>query len=220
MKRKRDSILRRCRLIVGLVTILSASLFADIGDSNRAVVLLRPDGTSFWRTATNSVIAVPVDMPPMATSAILTVRGVKYGKEYEISSSGDFIVSLPPAVSAKAENVYDMTLAFNDGTVRTAKLGLVQGYAKGADASARVLSPKGDAKWGAVTRRAVLPIPCGMTSVSVNGMEIDTGLGGDRGWLAIALSSGEEASLSAEAGGEAYSAGLLGQSIGLMLMVW
>lgn len=202
MKRKRDSIQRRCRLIVGLVTILSASLFADAGDSNRAVVLLRSDETSFWRTATNSVIAVPVDMPPMATSAILTVRGVKYGKEYEISSSGDFIVSLPPAVSAKAENVYDMTLAFNDGTVRTAKLGLVQGYAAGSGegASTRVLAPKGDAKWKGVHRRAVLPIPYGMTSLTVNGVATDTGLGGAQGWYALAIAPDETSVLSSEAG--------------------
>ena len=202
MKRKRDSIQRRCRLIVGLVTILSASLFADAGDSNRAVVLLRSDETSFWCTATNSVIAVPVDMPPMATSAILTVRGVKYGKEYEISSSGDFIVSLPPAVSAKAENVYDMTLAFNDGTVRTAKLGLVQGYAAGSGEGAvtRVLAPKGDSKWKGVHRRAVLPIPYGMTSLTVNGVATDTGLGGAQGWYALAIASDETAVLSAETG--------------------
>ena len=202
MKRQKDSILCRCLLIVGLVTILSASLFADTGDSNRAVVLLRPDETSFWRTATNSVIAVPVDMPPMATSAILTVRGVKYGKEYEISSSGDFIVSLPPAVSAKAENVYDMTLAFNDGTVRTAKLGLVQGYAAGPGEGAvtRVLAPKGDSKWKGAHRRTVLPIPYGMTSLTVNGVATDTGLGGAQGWYALAIAPDQTAVLSAEAG--------------------
>ena len=215
MKRKRDSILRRCRLIVGFVTILSASLFADTGDSNRAVVLLRPDETSFWRTATNSVIAVPVDMPPMATSAILTVRGVKYGKEYEISSSGDFIVSLPPAVSAKAENVYDMTLAFNDGTVRTAKLGLVQGYAAGSGEGAvtRVLAPKGDTKWKGAHRRTVLPIPYGMTSLTVNGVVTDTGLGGAQGWYALAIAPDQTAVLSAEAG----DAELLGLYDGLIM---
>ena len=215
MKRKRESILRRCRLIVGLATMLSAALFADTGDSNRAVVLLRPDETSFWRTATNSVIAVPVDMPPMATSATLTVRGVKYGKEYEISSSGDFIVSLPPAFSAKDENVYDMTLAFNDGTVRRAKLGLVQGYAAGSGAGAftRLLSPKGDVKWNGVQRRAVLPIPYGMTSLMVNGVATDTGLGGAQGWYALAIAPNEAAAISSEAG----NAELLGLYDGLIM---
>ena len=207
------------RLIAGLAAaIISASLLADTGKSNDAVVFLRPGDMSFWHTATNSTMSVPVDMPPMASRATLAVRGVRYATSYEITASGSFVFSLPPPTSPQAENVYDLTLAFDDGTVQTAKLGLVQGYAKGSDASTRVLSPKGDAKWIEVTKRAVLTIPCGMMSVSVNGSEIDTGLGGDRGWLALALSSGEEASLTAEAGGEAYSAGLLGLSVGLMLL--
>ena len=216
----KNSTLCNRRLIAGFAAaILSTSLFAETGKSNDAVVFLRPGEMSFWHTATNSTMSVPVDMPPMASKATLTVRGVKYEKSYEITTSGSFAFSLPPATSPQAENVYDLTLAFDDGTVQTAKLGLVQGYAKGSDASTRVLSPKGDAKWRAVTRRAVLPIPCGMTSVSVNGTAVDTGLGGDRGWLALALASGEEASLSAEAGGEAYSAGLLGQFVGFLLLV-
>ena len=215
----KKSILRNRRLLVGLAAaVLSASLLADTGKSNNAVVFLRPGEMSFWHTATNSTMSVPVDMPPMASKATLSVCGVKYKKSYEITEPGSFAISLPSATSPQDENVYNLTLSFDDGTVRTAQLGLVQGYAKGADASTRVLSPKGGAKWGGVKRSAVLPIPCGMTSVSVNGSEIETGLGGDRGWMALALASGEEASLLAEVGGEAYSAGLLGQPTGLMLI--
>ena len=199
--------------------VLSAQLFADTGDSNRAVVLLRPDETSFWRTATNSVIAVPVDMPPLATSATLTVRGVKYEKSYDISAAGDFIVSLPPAVSAKAENVYDMTLAFNDGTVRTAKLGLVQGYAAGSGEGAftRVLAPKGDTRWKGVHRRAVMPIPYGMTSFTVNGVATDTGLGGAQGWYAIAAAPDAAVVLAAEVGDAAIEASLFGLYDGFIM---
>ena len=220
MRRKNELFQCSCRLIAGLAAILSASLCADTGDSNRAVVLLRPDETSFWRTATNSVIALPVDMPPMASAATLTVRGVKYAKSYDISSAGDFILSLPPATSAKTENVYNLTLTFDDGTVRTAKLGLVQGYAaEGETATTRVLCPKGDAKWGNVKRRAVMPIPHGMTSFTVNGVETDTGLGGAQGWYAISVAPDATASLAAEAGDAVLSAELLGLFDGFILSV-
>ena len=94
--------------------------------SNQEVAFLNADATSFWRTATNRVIKVPVDMPVLATSAKLTVCGVKYVREYSIASSGDFEIELPAADSIYSENVYDLTLAFNDGTVQRAKLGLVQ----------------------------------------------------------------------------------------------
>jgi hypothetical protein len=48
-------------------------LQASSDRSNQEVVFLNADATSFWRTATNRVIKVPVDMPVLATSAKLTV---------------------------------------------------------------------------------------------------------------------------------------------------
>ena len=196
----------------------SAPLFADAGVSNRAVVLLRPDETSFWRTATNSVIAIPVDMPPLASSATLTVRGVEYEKSYGVSSPGDFILSLPSAVSERTENVYDLTLAFNDGTVRTAKIGVVRGYAaEGQAATARVLSPKGDAKWKGVHKHAVMPIPYGMASFAVNGVETDTELGGAQGWYALTVAPAGTATLEAAAGDAALEAALFGLYDGFIM---
>ena len=44
-------------------------LQASSDRSNQEVVFLNADATSFWRTATNRVIKVPVDMPVLATSA-------------------------------------------------------------------------------------------------------------------------------------------------------
>ena len=163
--------------------------------SNQEVVFLNADVTSFWRTATNRVIKVPVDMPVLATSARLTVAGAKYFREYSLSSSGDFEVELPVADSFNAENVYDLTLAFNDGTVRRAKLGLVQGYSDsgGEGASTRVLAPKDDRKWNVVKKRAVLPVPYGTTSLSVNGMEIEDAVANAQGWYALSGSSGDAA---------------------------
>ncbi len=198
------------RIAFGAALMAAMAVNADTATSNRAIVQLRPDETSFWRTATNSVISVPVDMPAMATSGTLTVRGVKYEREYAISGSGDFTLSLPPATSSGTENVYDLTLSFNDGTVQTAKLGLVQGYAQGPNASTRVLSPNGSTSWNHAKTRAVMPIPYGMTSFAVNGVETDTGLGGAQGWYALGgFKSGDEVALSLLADAVTYSADLL-----------
>ena len=113
-------------MILAVAAASPCILQASSDRSNQEVVFLNADATSFWRTATNRVIKVPVDMPVLATSAKLTVCGVKYIREYSISSSGDFEIELPAADSIYSENVYDLTLAFNDGTVQRAKLGLVQ----------------------------------------------------------------------------------------------
>ena len=101
------------------------------------------------------------------------------------------MLSLPVADSPQSENVYDLTLSFDDGMVRTAKLGLVRGYAKGGSAATRLLAPKDGAKWKGVTKRAVLPISFGTSSVLVNGVETDTGLGGDQGWFAVQLKNAQ-----------------------------
>ena len=120
----KNSTLRTRRLVAGLApAILSASLLADTGKSNDAVVFLRPGDMSFWHTATNSTMSVPVDMPPMASRATLAVRGVKYATSYEITASGSFSFSLPPPTSPQAENVYDLTLSFDDGTKTTLAIG-------------------------------------------------------------------------------------------------
>lgn len=211
--------MRKAKLchLFALPIIVAPLLLLAAGESNSTVVMLRPGEYSFWHTATNHVMTVPVDMPPLATSGTLTVRGLKYERMYGIATSGDFEISLPPATSAQSENVYELTLSFNDGTVRTARIGLVRGYSSGAEATTSVLSPAGGAGWSRVKRRAVMPIPYGMTAFSVNGVEVDTGLGGDQGWYALMMASGEGAEVSMDAGGETFSADLLGLGDGCIM---
>lgn len=71
----KNSTLRNRRLIACLATaIISTSLLAETGKSNDAVVFLRPGDMSFWHTATNSTMSVPVDMPPTASILGLLFR--------------------------------------------------------------------------------------------------------------------------------------------------
>ena len=112
--------------------------------------------------------------------------------------------------------MYDLVLTFDDGTVRSAKLGLVQSFAPDSEGITRCLAPAEGSVWNAVKKRAVLPIPYGTTSftMSINGgavTNVNTGLNGAQGWYALRLANGDSASLSLVADGVNYMATLLGR---------
>ena len=74
--------------------------------------------------------------------------------------------------------------------------------------------------WNKIKGRAVLPIPYGTSSFTVNGVEIDPGLDGAQGWYALGeIDPKESASLSLTACGREYMAALLGGGAGLMVIL-
>jgi len=220
-------IARKIAGVVGAAVVsVAVSATAEVTEltSDPTLVFTRPETSSFWNTATNNVMTVPVDFPSGATAATLTISGIGYSDTYGNIEKGtdSFTFALPPANSPQTENVYDLTLSFNDGTVRTAKLGLIDGYSPNAEGTTRCLAPSNGRVWGKVRDRAVLPIPYGTTSfsVTVNGepQSADTGLNGAQGWYALGVKPGDEVSLSMIAGGLSYSASLHG-ALGIMLIV-
>ena len=120
-----------------------------------------------------------------------------------------------------AENVYDLKLTFdNEAIVRTAKLGLIQGLSPDSEGATRCLAPAEGSVWNKVKYRAVLPIPYGTTSFTVNGVEHDTGLDGAQGWYALSpIESGESITLSCFADGVSYAASILGGRSGMFLII-
>ena len=214
---------RKVASLVGASLLAVASPGTEI-ESEETFVFLRPETSSFWNTATNSTMSLPIDYPNGATKAKLEVTGVGYSKVYENITSDSFDIELPVPDSPQTENVYDLTLTFDDGTVRTAKLGLIQGLSPDSEGSTRCLAPSEGAVWNAVKKRAVLPIPYGTTSftMSVNGGEVtnvDTGLNGAQGWYAIKSATGDSVSFSLVANGMNYAATLLGQGDGFFVIV-
>ena len=214
---------RKVASLVGASLLAVASPGTEI-ESEETFVFLRPETSSFWNTATNSTMSLPIDYPNGATKAKLEVTGVGYSKVYENITSDSFDIELPVPDSPQTENIYDLTLMFNDGTVRTAKLGLIQGLSPDSEGSTRCLAPSEGAVWNAVKKRAVLPIPYGTTSftMSVNGGEVtnvDTGLNGAQGWYAIKSATGDNVSFSLVANGMNYAATLLGQGDGFFVIV-
>lgn len=207
--------IRRTAALVGAAMVSLAVPAAERSDPT--FVFAKPGISSFWHTATNSTMALPIDFPEGATKASLAVNGDRYSRTYTDIVEQEFVLTLPAATSPKTENVYDLTLSFDDeaGTVRRAKLGLVESFSPGDTGTTRFQVPAEGAVW----KRAVLPIPYGTTSFTLNGVETDTGLGGDQGWYALRGRSGETYSLSLVVDGVDYSASLMGYSDGAVVIL-
>ena len=223
-KGENTMILRKMAGVVG-ASVVSVAVSAAELTSEPTLVFTRPETSSFWNTATNNHMTVPVDFPAGATSATLTVNGLGYTATYADIHKGtdSYTFVVPAAESPQTENVYNLTLTFNDGTVRKAKLGLIEGVAPEAEGVTRCLAPANGRVWSRVKGgRVVFPIPHGTSSFSItvngNTRTESTGLNGAQGWYALGLYGGEEASLSMIANGISYSASLLGSRDGLVVV--
>lgn len=210
-------------LSAGLIAACAAFSAYASDRSAPALVYLRPETSSFWHTATNSTMTLPVDFPFGASSATLTITGA-FGYSQTISdiTTSSVTVTLPEATmsenAAATEDVYDFTLEFNDGTVKTAKLGLISGLGEGRGTT-RCLAPASGSAWEKVKGQVAIPIPYGMTSFEINGTPTDTGLDGAQGWYALKLKSDISAALSGIVGGNSWSALLKGAATGFFLIL-
>ena len=198
-----------------VIALAALASFADGPVSDPACVYLRPEASFFWHTATNSTLTLPVEFPAGSTTADLTVSGVAYHVSYPGITTNEFLLELPPATSPETENVYDLTLVFDNGLARHARLGLVRSFAAGSEGTTRCIAPFGSARWRKVDRCAVMPIPFGVTSFLLqfeDGSEVsDTGLDGAAGWYALAFSRHKSASLAmTDADGAEWTAALNG----------
>ena len=165
---------------------------------------------------------MPIDWPEGASAATLTVTGLGYSHVYTDISGESYTFDLPDAVDSQTENVYDLTLAFDDTakTVRTAKIGLIAGLCPDNEGKTRCLAPQGTRKWNKVKGgRAVLPIPYGTKSFTVGGVEKVSELGGAQGWYALdGLVPGQATELTLSTDEGDYSASLFGVG-GILLLV-
>ena len=180
--------------IILLLTVAMSSFTAVLAASEmmsaRMFVHVRPEMNSFWRTATNNVVYLPVDMPRAAKTATLHVEGVGYERTYSALPGGIFRLELPDASSPERENVYRLTLSFDDGTERTAVVGVIEGMRPADEGcSTRCRLPGGGLTWKKTASRFVIPVPYGTGSISVPGASAAVVPGefdGAQGWCALA----------------------------------
>ena len=186
---KKKSVLFGC-FIVSFLAAYTA--FAGVR-SGSIFLNFEPEKSSFWHTATNNVMELPVVYPEGASSAELTVTGIGFHRMYKEIAADSVEVVLPPAVSSSTENVYEFSMAFDNGVTNTVRLGLIQDIGEDGCGSTRCRISDTGRKWGAVDRTAVIPVPYGMRDFMLNGVKTDTGLGGAQGWFAVGpLSANEE----------------------------
>ncbi len=202
----------RSLLLFVVVTLsFGSAIAASEMTSGRTFVYVRPEVNSFWRTATNNVVDLPVDMPYSAKSATLRVEGAGYDRTYPDLTEGFFRLELPEASSPDKEDVYTLTLTFDNGVENTAKLAVIQGR---ADCSARCLIDPSSLDWRRVSHRAVIPIaynPSGTSEISVDGARVDTGLDGAQGWYVLNdIAVGKTYSLACEMDDAVRSADIVG----------
>ena len=190
------------RALVGSLAI-PAMAFGDGASaiSDPTPVLLNTDSYYLWRTATGGTMRVEWTFPLNATVAHLAVTGRTVKASIPDIRTEYAEVELPSPATAKDEDVLDFTLSFNDGTVKTASLGLVRGRPDGGGAttSTPCLASTNSAAWRRTTKYFVLPVPEGTETVTVAGDAVDTGLDGAAGWLALGpYASGATVPVSAD----------------------
>lgn len=200
----------QCAVCISIAPLARAEAeTAAEAESNATFVFLDKSESSFWHTATNATLTLPVAFPAGSSGATLTVSAPGYSAQYAIAAGSTSVaLSLPVADSPTTENVYDLSLDFGEGTMRTARLGLVESYGPDGDAATRVLSPSTRPAWSRVGRVAVIPIPAGIASFTIDGVVTDPGLGGDAGWYAATLHGGQTVALGLDDGAETFAATL------------
>ena len=176
------------RVLVGSLAI-PAMAFGDGASaiSDPTPVLLDTDSFYLWRTATGGTMRVEWTFPLNATVAHLAVTGRTVKASIPGIRTEYADLELPTPATAKEEEVLDFTLSFNDGTMKTASLGLVRGRpaGDGATTATACLASTNSAAWRRTMKYFVLPVPEGTETVTVSGESVETGLDGAAGWLAL-----------------------------------
>ena len=182
----------KARFIPVAMAALACQLPCHALVSEPTSVIVVPEQTILWATATNSVVSLPVIFPAGATAATLTVSGATYSQTYADLTPGSFDLTLPAATSHRNEDVYELGLTFNDPahTVRTARLGVIAGLDTGGRGTTRCLAPADTHDWRWLRSRALVMVPFGTTSLTMAindepAATLDTGLGGAAGWYLL-----------------------------------
>ena len=170
-------------VFLAICFMTGAACAASEASSASTFIYVDTSESPFWRTATNSTVELSIDYPAGVSSASLSVTGAfGYSMSDANVAAGLYKLSLPAATSPETEDVYDLVLTLGDGTVRTARFGVISGVSNSPEGSTRCIPYSGSPSWSRVHQRAVLPIPYGTTSFSIGGATVDTGLDGATGW--------------------------------------
>ena len=207
-------------MVIAVGFALAGAAFAS--DTGDALLLFKESG-SFWHTATNSTLTVPIDFKDGAASATLTVRGSTYQHVYEGITTNAFTFSLPSADDIAHEDVYELSLVFDNGMEQKARLGLPCGLMAGTEGSTRCM-PESSARWPNTYGNGLIPVPADTTALSVDGSPVTDetpGFTGAQGWLALGeVEKGTTVDVALSEGGQATQRTLIGAIIEGFMMIF
>ena len=170
----------RNAVTAALVCVTMSPFVARAAVSQPVTVTRNPEQSFLWHTAPSGTFELRWVKPQGATSATLAVTGAHYSQTYENLTGESLQLSLPAASSSADENVYELVLTFDNSAVLRTVLGAVSTL--GSSSASTMSVRESDRAWGLAQPPVVLPIPCGVELFRVDGVETDTGLGGDAGW--------------------------------------
>jgi len=217
-------------IAVLLSAVVSLSVLADeppaVSGTLSAPVRIdaNPVASLLWRTVREDQVRLWWENPALATSARLTIAGIKKTTTVELGSGVDEYLWTLPALSVdKDEDVYTVRLEFLNGdavladeTLTATGIGRVRGV--GRDAVTRVYGDGvANSRWGKCpSGKAVVPVWDSTTSgLKVNDQSV--ALPVIPGWFGCLLSFGETTTLALTTSAGEFSAGVSGVADGIIV---
>ena len=183
-----------CMAVLATAIGTALPLTAQAATSEPTLILANGSESLLWHSVLPGASVARWDKPATATSATLTIAGATYRQTYTDLTGESCEISLPLAYDGR-EDVYTLTLTFDDGTVRTAYLGAVDGLATGGTSTSRRMRTAGSPRWASFNDYAAIAIPAGATALTVNGAALPD-LDGSAGWRLIKFNGTPDYNLS------------------------
>jgi len=168
---------------------LAASQACAASDTSAAAeVFVDTTSSCMWNTGKSQSFSLPIEYPVLASAVDVYVKGVRYSASETGVTAASLPVSLPEPSADAAENVYEITLAFNDGTTNKCAFALVRSQSLGASCPVRLTS---ESSWSKIEAKRVVQVPAGYEP-QIDGQGVAACSNGGWGWFACPrLAAGE-----------------------------
>ena len=154
-----------------------------------------------WHSIPAGDTTVYWNMPETAHSATITIEGAHYHAVQSGLTGESCVLSLPRAANAR-EDVFKVTLAFDDGSSQFAYLGAVTGLGTSGTATSPRIKLETASNWAAFQDYAAIAVLQGATALTVNGAPLPD-LDGNAGWRLVKHSGASQYDIAMTLDGEA-----------------
>lgn len=154
-----------------------------------------------WHSIPAGDTTVYWDKPSTAQTATLTIEGAHYTMVQSGLTGESCVLSLPRAANAK-EDVFKISLAFDDGSSQFAYLGAVTGLGTSGTATSPRVKLETASNWATFQDYAAIAVLQGSTALTVNGTPLPD-LDGNAGWRLVKYDRASQYDIAMTLDGEA-----------------